>query len=156
MVIVNTVQRKWRRGCGGDARRGAQRPGDSAPAGEGVRIGIKLGTVASARQHVGNITASCYGRMLGPRARACDAVCTPNTRLLLSPQPARLCLQNIDGVVSRREILAAFRRNRQHADILKCPPRIRQDDGTFDIFVDRFLQVGKGTRGGTRKHEEPV
>ncbi len=52
--------------------------------------------------------------------------------------------QNIDGVVSRREILAAFRRNRQHADILKCPPRIRQDDGTFDVFVDRFLQVGEG------------
>lgn len=49
--------------------------------------------------------------------------------------------KNLDGGVCRREILAAFRRNRQHADILKCPARIRQDDGTFERFVDVFMQV---------------
>ncbi|KAG2493820.1 hypothetical protein HYH03_008038 [Edaphochlamys debaryana] len=56
--------------------------------------------------------------------------------------------KNVDGCVCRREILAAFRRNRQHADILKCPPRIRQNDGTFDKFIDIFLQIDS-TKLGT-------
>ncbi|KAG2425801.1 hypothetical protein HXX76_013426 [Chlamydomonas incerta] len=55
--------------------------------------------------------------------------------------------KNVDGGVCRREILAAFRRNRQHADILKCPARIRQDDGTFERFVDVFMQIDTSKLG---------
>ncbi|KAG2447532.1 hypothetical protein HYH02_007456 [Chlamydomonas schloesseri] len=55
--------------------------------------------------------------------------------------------KNVDGSVCRREILAAFRRNRQHADILKCPARIRQDDGTFERFVDVFMQIDTSKLG---------
>ncbi|GLC73170.1 hypothetical protein PLESTF_001343000 [Pleodorina starrii] len=53
----------------------------------------------------------------------------------------------LDGSVTRREILTAFRRNRQHADILKCPPRIRQHDGTWERFIEVFLQIDT-SKGG--------
>ncbi|EFJ49288.1 hypothetical protein VOLCADRAFT_90064 [Volvox carteri f. nagariensis] len=49
--------------------------------------------------------------------------------------------KDLGALVTRREILLAFRRNRQHADILKCPPRISQHDGTFEKFIDVFLQI---------------
>eukprot|EP00198_Chlamydomonas_reinhardtii_P000505 XP_001689840.1 predicted protein [Chlamydomonas reinhardtii] len=34
-----------------------------------------------------------------------------------------------------------------HADILKCPARIRQDDGTFERFVDVFMQIDTSKLG---------
>ncbi|KXZ48378.1 hypothetical protein GPECTOR_28g785 [Gonium pectorale] len=61
--------------------------------------------------------------------------------------PAYAFQQDVDGLVTRREILAAFRRNRQHADVLKCPARIRQDDGTFDKFVEVFMQIDSSKLG---------
>eukprot|EP00798_Chlamydomonas_sp_ICE-L_P019466 gene19466-26127_t len=49
---------------------------------------------------------------------------------------------NRDGKVTRKEMLLAFRRNRQIADFLKLPHRVRQlPDGTFDRFVEGFLAI---------------
>ncbi|GLI64974.1 hypothetical protein VaNZ11_008382 [Volvox africanus] len=55
--------------------------------------------------------------------------------------------KDLGDMVSRREILTAFRRNRQHADILKCPPRINQHDGTYEKFIDVFLQIDTSKTG---------
>ncbi|GAX79389.1 hypothetical protein CEUSTIGMA_g6830.t1, partial [Chlamydomonas eustigma] len=58
--------------------------------------------------------------------------------------------KNQDGMVTRAEMLVAFRHNRQIADVLKMPPRIRLHDGTYDRFVAGFLsidQVKLGTFG---------
>lgn len=55
--------------------------------------------------------------------------------------------RDADGLVSRRDTLLAFRRNRQHADILKCPPKIHAHDGTFDKFVDTFLKIDTAKLG---------
>ena len=44
-------------------------------------------------------------------------------------------------------MLAAFRRNRQIADILKLPHCVRLADGTFDRFVDGFLAIDTAKLG---------
>lgn len=44
-------------------------------------------------------------------------------------------------------MLVGFRRNRQHADLLRFPAKIRAADGTYDKFVDMFMQVC-GVLGG--------
>ena len=52
-----------------------------------------------------------------------------------------------DGCVTRSGMLHAFRRNRQVADILKLPPRVRMHDGTFDKFVAGFLAIDQSKLG---------
>lgn len=71
---------------------------------------------------------------------ACLLLSAPRLASSFFPLPLPTS-QDLSEPMSRREILTAFRRNRQHADILKCPPRIRQHDGTMDKFYDVFLQV---------------
>lgn len=44
-------------------------------------------------------------------------------------------------------MLVAFRHNRQHADHLKIPARIRLHDGSYDKFVERFLAIDWGKLG---------
>ncbi len=44
-------------------------------------------------------------------------------------------------------MLHAFRQNRQIADILKLPPRVRMHDGTFDRFVAGFLAIDQSKLG---------
>ena len=52
-----------------------------------------------------------------------------------------------DGRVTRSGMLHAFRQNRQVADILKLPPRVRMHDGTFDKFVAGFLAIDQSKLG---------
>ena len=52
-----------------------------------------------------------------------------------------------DGRVTRAAMLHAFRANRQIADILKLPPRVRMHDGTFERFVDGFLAIDQSKLG---------
>ncbi|WIA19886.1 hypothetical protein OEZ85_005786 [Tetradesmus obliquus] len=54
---------------------------------------------------------------------------------------------NGDGVVSRRDMLLAFRRDRQLADHLKMPPRIKAGDGSFDKFLSRFIAINSDGLG---------
>ncbi|MEW5311362.1 MAG: hypothetical protein WDW38_003083 [Sanguina aurantia] len=58
-----------------------------------------------------------------------------------------------DGRVSRREALVAFRRNRQYADFLRFPAKIRSSDSTFDKFVDMFLQIDSSKLGTFQLHD---
>ncbi|MEW5300249.1 MAG: hypothetical protein WDW36_003191 [Sanguina aurantia] len=58
-----------------------------------------------------------------------------------------------DGRVSRREALVAFRRNRQYADFLRFPAKVRSSDATFDTFVDMFLQIDSSKLGTFQLHD---
>ncbi|KAF8063013.1 hypothetical protein HT031_003852 [Scenedesmus sp. PABB004] len=46
-----------------------------------------------------------------------------------------------DGAASRRDMLAAFRRDRQLADHLRMPHRVKAADGTFDAFLAAFAAI---------------
>ncbi len=72
--------------------------------------------------------------------------------LTLTHAPS-LLLHTLPPQVTRREMLVAFRRNRQHADILRIPARIMLPDGTFDKFVEAFLKIDR-TRIGSFTFDE--
>ena len=58
-----------------------------------------------------------------------------------------------DGRMSRSELLIRIRRNRKYADFLKMPPRIKAGDGTYDKFVELFLQINVARDGYITRNE---
>ena len=51
------------------------------------------------------------------------------------------------GVVTRKALIKAFRRNRQWADVMRFPPRIKAGDGSLERFVECFMAVNTDRTG---------
>lgn len=52
-----------------------------------------------------------------------------------------------DGRASRRDMLVAFRRDRQLADHLRMPHEIKMSDGSFDKFISQFIAINRDGMG---------
>lgn len=87
-------------------------------------------------------------RLTSYRPLHVDKLRTRNALCMRMPMQVRSAMDmframdpDADGKVTRKDMLCAFKRNRQTADILKFPHIVRQWDGTWERFLDQFLSV---------------